>query len=81
MSDQIITSSLFIGLNDSNLLEELDNKAVEVISGGQGPLVFYACPQNRYVTNYNGNSWYRGSKGCDVYGRNEVPPEVLNAAV
>lgn len=58
----------------SNLLTELDNKLAEVFSGGQqGPLVFYGCPQDRYVTNHDGKYWFRGARGCDVFGRNAVP--------
>jgi hypothetical protein len=81
MSSQIRASELFVGSENLNLLIELDNQIAEVICAGQsGPNVYYGCPRDRFVINYNGYDWYRGARGCRTYGQNEVPPEVRQAA-
>jgi hypothetical protein len=80
MSDQFITSEPFVDLTNSNLLTELDTQITEEIRGGQAPLAFYRCAKDRFVIDYNGYNWYRGTRGCDVIGRNEAPEEVKKAA-
>jgi len=64
-------------ITDSNLLLELESEAAELISGGQRrPRVFYACPRDRYVTNFGGYFWFRGRRGCREVDYNDAPRRV-----
>ncbi len=81
MLDHIIGFKPRVGLEDSNLFTELDDKIIEGITGGQqGPNVFFKCALDRFVIDYDGYYWYRGTRGCTLVGRNEAPEEVRQAA-
>ncbi len=80
MSNHFIASEPFVDLQNSNLLTDLDHRITEAITGGQAPLAFYRCAKDRFVTDYKGYNWYRGTRACDVIGRNEAPEEVKKAA-
>lgn len=62
--------------NNSTLLQELDNEAIELISGGQRPRVLYACSRDRYVTDFRGNLWFRGRRACRPVDYDQAPRRV-----
>jgi len=65
--------------NNSTLLQELDNEAIELISGGQRsqrPRVLYACSRDRYVTDFRGDLWFRGRRACRPVDYDDAPRRV-----
>ncbi|MCC5645247.1 hypothetical protein LC607_20340 [Nostoc sp. CHAB 5824] len=83
MLDYIIAFKPRVGLEDSNLFTELDDKTIEGITGGQQQEqqsyydYYYKCDFDRFIKSYDDYYWFGGSRACRRVPRYDVPEEVL----